>query len=99
VAVVELITDQLPSTPSRKVPQQFGARIVVGAFCGAVLGATAGNTTGGLIAGAIGAVIGTLGGAEARARLAAAFGKDPPAAFIEDAVAIIGGLLIVAAVA
>lgn len=98
-AVVELITDQLPSTPSRKVPQQFGARIVVGAFCGAVIGATAGNTIGGLIAGAIGAVIGTLGGAEARARLAAAFGKDPPAAFVEDAVAIIGGLLIVAAVA
>lgn len=97
--IVELITDQLPSTPSRKVPQQFGARIVVGAFCGAVIGATAGSTVGGLIAGAIGAVIGTLGGAEVRSRLAAAFGKDPPAAFIEDAVAIIGGLLVVAAVA
>ncbi|WP_296746913.1 DUF4126 domain-containing protein [Mesorhizobium sp.] len=96
--IVELITDQLPSTPSRKVPQQFGARIVVGAFSGAVIGATAGATVGGLIAGAIGAVIGTLGGAEFRSRLAAAFGKDPPAAFIEDAVAIIGGLLIVAAV-
>ncbi|TIO63172.1 MAG: DUF4126 domain-containing protein, partial [Mesorhizobium sp.] len=64
-----------------------------------VIGATVGATIGGLIAGAIGAVIGTLGGAEARARMAAAFGKDPPAAFIEDAVAIIGGLLIVAAVA
>ena len=99
LGIVELITDQLPSTPSRKVPQQFGARIVVGAFSGAVIGATAGATVGGLVAGAIGAVIGTLGGAEARARMAAAFGKDPPAAFIEDAVAIIGGLLIVAAVA
>ncbi|MDX8450393.1 DUF4126 domain-containing protein [Mesorhizobium captivum] len=98
LAIVELIADQLPSTPSRKVPQQFGARIVVGAFCGAVIGATAGAAIGGLITGAIGAVIGTLGGAEARGRLAAAFGKDPPAAFIEDAVAIIGGLLIVAAV-
>jgi uncharacterized membrane protein len=97
LAIVELITDQLPSTPSRKVPQQFGARIVAGAFSGAVIGATAGVTMIGL--GAIGAVIGTLGGAEVRARLAAAFGKDPPAAFIEDAVAIIGGLLIVAAVA
>jgi uncharacterized membrane protein len=99
LAIVELITDQLPSTPSRKVPQQFGARVILGAFTGAVIGATAGATIGGLIAGAIGAVIGTLGGAEARARLAAVFGKDPPAAFIEDAVAIIGGLLIVAAVA
>lgn len=48
--IVELITDQLPSTPSRKVPQQFGARIVVGAFSGAVIGATAGATAGGLIA-------------------------------------------------
>lgn len=99
VGIVELFTDQLPSTPSRKVPPQFGARIVGGAFCGAVIGATAGAAIGGLIAGAIGAVAGTLGGAEARARLAAAFGKDPPAAFIEDAVAILGGLLIVAAVA
>ncbi|AZO11789.1 MULTISPECIES: DUF4126 domain-containing protein [unclassified Mesorhizobium] len=96
LGIVELITDQLPSTPSRKVPEQFGARIVVGAFCGAVIGAPAGATIGGLIAGAIGAVVGTLGGAEARARLAAAFGRDPPAAFIEDAVAIAGGLLIVA---
>jgi uncharacterized membrane protein len=95
LAIVELVTDQLPSTPSRKVPQQFGARVIMGA----VIGATGGATIGGLIAGAIGAVIGTLGGAEVRGRLAAAFGKDPPAAFIEDAVAIIGGLLIVAAVA
>ncbi|WP_027143412.1 membrane protein [Mesorhizobium sp. WSM3626] len=99
LAIVELVTDQLPSTPSRKVPQQFGARILLGAFSGAVLGAAGGATIVCLIAGAIGAVIGTLGGAEARGRLAAAFGKDQPAAFIEDAVAIVGGLLIVAAVA
>lgn len=99
LAIAELVTDQLPSAPSRKVPQQFGTRVVLGAFTGAVIGATGGATIGGLIAGAVGAVIGTLGGAEARKRLAAAFGKDPPAAFIEDAVAIVGGLLIVAAVA
>lgn len=99
LALTELVTDQLPSTPSRKVPMQFAARIVMGAFCGAVLGAAAGMTVGGLVAGAVGAVIGTLGGAEVRARMAAAFGGDRPAAFIEDAAAIIGGLLIVAAVA
>ncbi|MER9183985.1 DUF4126 domain-containing protein [Mesorhizobium sp. M0767] len=99
LAIAELVTDQLPSAPSRKVPQQFGTRIVLGAFTGAVIGATGGAIIGGLIAGAVGAVIGTLCGAEARKRLAAAFGKDPPAAFIEDAVAIVGGLLIVAAVA
>jgi uncharacterized membrane protein len=53
---------------------------------------------GGAIAGVIGAVIGTLGGAEARARLAAAFRQDRPAALIEDLVAIGGAALIVCAV-
>jgi uncharacterized membrane protein len=43
----------------------------------------------------IGAVIGTYGGAEARARMASAFGRDPPATFIEDAGAIVLGLVIV----
>lgn len=95
LAVAELVTDQLPSTPSRKVPVQFGTRIVSGAFCGAVLAMAGGGWLIGLVAGAVGAVIGTLGGAEARGRLAARFGQDRPAALIEDAVAVIGGLLIV----
>jgi uncharacterized membrane protein len=38
-------------------------------------------------------VIGTLGGYEARRRLATAFGRDLPAGLLEDAVAIIVGLL------
>lgn len=33
-AIAELVSDQLPSTPSRKVPLQFGARIVMGALAG-----------------------------------------------------------------
>ena len=37
LAIVELIADQLPSTPSRKVPMQFGARIVSGALAGATI--------------------------------------------------------------
>ena len=97
LAIVELITDQLPSTPSRKVPVQFSARIVTGALAGAVIGAANSLLFGGLIAGVIGAIIGTYGGAAVRARLAASFGKDLPAALIEDAVAVIGALLIVAA--
>ncbi len=56
-------------------------------------------TVGGLIAGAVGAVIGTYGGAELRARMAAAFGRDLPAALVEDVIAIVGALLIVMAVA
>ena len=55
LAVVELVTDQLPSTPSRKVPMQFGARIVTGALSGAAIGASAGVLLGGLVAGAVGA--------------------------------------------
>ena len=94
LALVELVTDQLPSTPSRTVPVQFGARIVSGAFSGAAVGAAGGAMVGGLLAGVVGAVLGTLGGRELRARLAAAFGSDRPAAFIEDAVAIGGALLI-----
>lgn len=95
LAIGELITDQLPSTPSRKVPIQFGTRIIVGALTGGAIGVAAGSLWMGAIIGAIGAVIGTLGGSAARARMAAAFGKDRPAALIEDAVAIGGAALIV----
>ncbi len=98
LALVELVTDQLPSTPSRKVPQQFGARLIMGALTGAAIGIPSGGWIVGLIAGIIGAVIGTYGGAAIRGKLAASFGKDPPAAFIEDAVAIIGAYLIVSSV-
>ena len=97
LAIAELVADQLPSTPSRTVPMQFGARIVSGALSGAAIGAATGSVGGGLIAGVVGAVVGTLGGHAIRARLAAAFGNDRPAALIEDAVAIGGALLIVIA--
>ncbi|PCK84234.1 DUF4126 domain-containing protein [Rhizobium sophoriradicis] len=95
LAIVELVADQLPSTPSRKVPMQFAARIASGALVGATIGAASSLLFGGLIAGVIGAVIGTYGGAAVRARLAASFGRDLPAALIEDAVAVIGAALIV----
>lgn len=93
LALFELVGDQLPSTPSRTVPIQVGTRIVAGAFCGAAL-----LDADRAIAGALlGAVIGTLGGRGFRSRLATSFGSDPPAAFIEDAVAIGGALLIILA--
>ena len=97
LALVELVGDQLPSTPSRKVPVQFGTRLVSGAFAGAVIGTAGGALIAGLVAGAIGAVIGTYGGAEVRAQLARTFGRDLPAALIEDAVAILLALWIVSA--
>jgi uncharacterized membrane protein len=99
LAVVEFVTDQLPGTPSRKVPQQFGARIVSGAFCGAVIGTIGGSLLGGLVAGIVGAVLGTLGGYEARKRLVAAIGgKDLPIALLEDAIAVLLALWVVSSV-
>lgn len=96
-ALGEFVGDQLPSTPSRTVPMQFGARLVSGALCGAAIAAPHGALLGGLGAGIVGAIVGTLGGHAFRMRLAAAFKKDLPAALIEDAIAIAGAWLIVQA--
>ena len=93
-ALGELIVDKLPSTPSRKELGGFAARIVTGAVSGAAVGIAGGAMIGGLIVGIVGAVIGTLGGHAFRARLAAAFGRDRPAALIEDVIAVGGALLI-----
>ena len=62
LALGELVTDQLPTTPSRTVPVGFGARIIVGALCGGAIGASGGALVSGLIAGIAGSIIGTLGG-------------------------------------
>ena len=95
LALVELFLDKLPSTPSRKKASGFSARIILGALSGAVIGAADGSLLGGSVAGLIGAVIGTFAGSSARAKMASAFGRDWPAALVEDAVAIIGAFLIV----
>jgi uncharacterized membrane protein len=94
LALGELVTDQLPTTPSRTVPIQFGTRLVVGALTGAAIGSSQGTLIVGAIAGSVGAIAGTLGGRAGRATLAAAFGSDRPAALIEDAIAIGGAVLI-----
>jgi uncharacterized membrane protein len=96
LALVELVTDQLPTTPSRTVPIQFGTRILMGGLTGGAIGASRGTLVTGVVAGVVGAVIGTLGGRAVRARLAAALGSDRPAAVIEDLIAIGGAFLIVA---
>ena len=97
LALLEFIGDQLPSTPSRTVPVQFTARVISGALSGGALGAASGALVIGAVAGIVGAIIGTVGGRAFRARLASAFRKDPPAAFIEDAVAVIGAILVMVA--
>lgn len=97
LALAELVLiDPRPTTPSRKEPGPFGARIVSGGFSGAVTGLSGGALWVGLLLGVVGAVIGTYGGAAFRGKLAAAFGKDLPAAITEDAIAVVGAFLIVA---
>ena len=93
LAIGELITDQLPKTPSRKSPPGFIARIATGALCGGAIGAAGGSLVAGLIAGVVGAIVGTLGGYEARVRLARAVGNDLPIALLEDVIAIGGAFL------
>ena len=99
LALGELVTDKMPTTQSRKMPIAFGARILTGSLCGGTLGVASGLSFLGFFLGGIGAVIGTFGGAALRSRLAQAFGKDLPAALLEDVVAIATAVLIVCNVA
>jgi uncharacterized membrane protein len=95
LAVLELVSDQLPKTPSRKAPPGFIARIATGALCGALVGTGGDAMIAGLVAGVAGAVAGTFGGYEGRVRLARAVGKDLPIALLEDAIAVGGAFLLV----
>jgi uncharacterized membrane protein len=88
LAIGEIINDKMPKTASRLVPSQFGARVVMGALTGTAIGLSHGNLVGGVLAGVVGSVAGTLGGAKARGFAAKLFGRDLPAALLEDVVAI-----------
>ena len=94
LALFELVMDQLPTTPSRRVPAQFGGRLIAGALSGGAIGASADHALRGALVGLVGAILGTLGGSRARARLAGALHNDHPAGLIEDAVAIGGAVLL-----
>ena len=95
LAVVELVADKLPETPSRKAPASFAARLVTGGLCGAAFGAAGQSLIGGLVAGIVGSTVGTLGGYEFRVRLVKAIGgKDLLIALLEDVIAIGAALLI-----
>jgi uncharacterized membrane protein len=87
MAMAELVNDKLPKTPSRLIPPQFITRIVTSALSGLAIGLSGNGMISGLVAGIIGVVAGTFGGAKARRLLAKAFGRDLPAALLEDAVA------------
>lgn len=89
LAVVEFVLDQLPGTPSRKVPKQFIPRLFSGAFCGALVCTTSQSIMGGVVAGLIGSALGTFSGYEFRRQVVAAIGgQDWPVALIEDVLAL-----------
>ena len=95
LAIVELVADKLPGTPSRRAPASFAARLVTGGLCGAAFGAAGPSRIGGLLAGVVGGIGGILGGHEFRVRLVKATGgNDLPIALVEDVIAIGGALLI-----
>lgn len=96
LAVLELIGDQLPSTPARTAPVGLSARVVMGGLCGATVGVAGGEPMVlGIALGVIGAIVGAYGGYQARIRLGKALGvPDFVIAVIEDLVAIGGGLLV-----
>jgi len=94
LAVAELARDKLASTRCRRSRLQFGLRLMVGLFCGAALSMPHTVPWWPMIAGAAGATIGTFAGSALRRTLSRALGGDMPIAFLEDAVAIFGGLSI-----
>ena|SRR5207253_1927339 len=98
LALAELIIDKLPQTPARTAPFGLIARIVLGALCGMALATSdrVSPSLGALVASA-GALVGAFTGYRARHTLVARL-RVPGyvVALTEDAIAIIGGLLIVA---
>ncbi len=90
LAVVEFVTDLLPTTPSRTAPVPLIARIVMGGLCGAcILAAVDQPPLAGAALGAIGGVIGAFAGYQARTRLVRSLGvQDFFVAIPEDLVAI-----------
>jgi uncharacterized membrane protein len=97
LALLELVTDKLPKTPSRTAPPGLIARILLGALSGACV-AAAGKE--GIVLGAglgiVGALAGTYGGYQARTKLVKALGTpDFVMALLEDLVTIGGSLWVV----
>ena len=89
-AIVELISDKLPTTPKRTALAPLLARIVSGGLCGASLCAAAGQSPGiGIVLGGMGALIGAFAGYEIRRRLVRNLRiKDIFVALSEDLIAI-----------
>jgi uncharacterized membrane protein len=97
LAVVELVADQLPSTPARTKAAGLIARIVLGGLSGAAIALAGGQSppVGGVL-GAAGGVVGAFAGYQVRTGLVRALKvPDLVIAVLEDLVAIAGALFTV----
>jgi uncharacterized membrane protein len=96
LAIVELVADKLPATPSRTAPPGLIARILLGGLSGATVAAAGGQGwILGAVLGIVGALVGTFGGYQVRTRLVRALKcPDFVIAVVEDLVAICGGLFL-----
>ncbi|HYL46468.1 MAG TPA: DUF4126 family protein [Candidatus Limnocylindrales bacterium] len=94
LAIVELVWDKLPKTPSRTAPPGLIARIVLGGLTGACVAMSGGGAAAtGAGLGVIGGIAGAFGGYQARTRLVKALhAPDYVVAVLEDLVTICGSL-------
>jgi uncharacterized membrane protein len=97
LAIMELVADKLPKTPSRTAPLGLIARIVTGGLTGACVAAGGGEAALlGAVLGVVGGIVGCFGGYQLRTRLVKALGTpDFFIALLEDLVAIGGSLWVV----
>ena len=96
LALVELVADKLPRTPSRTAPPGLIARIVMGGLTGAAIAAATQGVFIGALFGAAGGIAGCFIGYWARTGLVRALGvRDFYVAVAEDIVAIAGSLWVV----
>jgi uncharacterized membrane protein len=97
LALIEYVTDQLPSTPARTVPMQLGTRLLMGMLAGACLAVAGGASPWlGAICAALGTLVGTFGGYRARRALVKSLKvPDIVVAIPEDLIAIGLGFLLV----
>jgi uncharacterized membrane protein len=96
LACVELVTDQLPSTPARTKAPGLIPRILFGGLSGTAVAISGGQSLAlGAILGAVGGIAGAFAGYQVRTRLVKALKvPDFVIAVLEDAVAIGGGLFL-----
>ena len=97
LALVELVADQLPSTPARTKAPGLIARIVLGGLSGAAVALAGGQSAAvGCVLGAVGGVVGAFAGYQVRTGLVRALKvPDLVIAVLEDLVAVAGALFIV----